>query len=310
MARVSIVVAARDAAATIGDTLASVAAQTYGDWDLILVDDASSDRTGELAAALGDRVRVLRNATPIGPAGARNRAVEHATGELIATLDADDLWMPAYLERQISAYDRAVTEGRPVAVVCCDAQLLGPGGLELEQWSDRVKLPGRVTLDVLLRENVVYNSVLMSRAVFVENDGYRVELVGVEDFDLMLRIAERGGEIVVNDEVLATYRLRPDSLSSHSARMAAGTRVVYERALTRGRLNLTQRALARRQWRLHALLERRAHLSAAREAGRPAVLDGLRLAPLTARVALEHPERWAPWLRHGPRRAAAGRHAG
>jgi glycosyltransferase involved in cell wall biosynthesis len=309
MARVSVIIAARNAAGTLSQALESVAMQTYRDWEAVVVDDASSDGTGELTAVLGDRVRLVHNDTPLGPAAARNRGVEHASSELIATLDADDLWLPTYLERQIAVYDQAVANGRPVALVCCDAELLGPRGPELERWSDRVKLPGRVTLDVLLRENVVYNSVLMSRAAFVEHGGYEVSLVGVEDFDLWVRVAEVS-EIAVNQELLATYRLRPDSLSAHTARMAAGTSLVYDRALARGRLSAAQRLVARRQRRLHDLLERRAQVTAAREAGRSAALAGLRLAPLTARVALEHPERWALWLRHGPRRAAAGRHAG
>jgi hypothetical protein len=173
-------------------------------------------------------------------------------------------------------------------------------------------MPAVVTLDALLRENAVYNSVLISRAVFIQHGGYdpHPDLVGVEDYDLWLRVVEQGWEIVVNREPLATYRLRPDALSADAARISAGTQRVYENALARGRLNSRQVAIARRQRRMYTLLERRATVACAREAGRSVSLAGLRLAPLTARVAFEHPERWAAWLRRGPRRAAAGRHTG
>jgi glycosyltransferase involved in cell wall biosynthesis len=309
MPRVSVIVAARDAVATLPQTLASLSAQSYDDWEAVVVDDCSSDGTGqEAAAALGQRVRVLRNDQLLGPAATRNRGVDAARGELIATLDADDLWAPHYLQRQVEAYDSARGEGRQVALVCCDAVLHGPRGPVGERWSDRVRLPTMLTLDELLRENVVYNSVLITRAVFVANGGYRADLVWGEDYDLWLRIVEQGWEIVINPEPLATYRLRTDALSADSARIAAGTRTVYELALARGHLSLRQRSIARRQRRLYALLERRATVAGAREAGHGAALATLRMAPLTARVALEHPERWAGWMRHGPRRAGAGRH--
>jgi glycosyltransferase involved in cell wall biosynthesis len=309
MPRVSVIVAARDAAATLPETLSSVAAQTYGDWDLVLVDDASTDNTGELAAVLGDRARTVSNARALGPAGARNRGVADAGGELIATLDADDLWKPDYLTRQVGVYDEFRRAGRSVGVVGCDAELIGAVGDDGQRWSDRVRFPSEVTLDALLHENFVYNSVLMSRNAFLASGGYRPELVGVEDFDLWLRLVEDGWAIVVNHESLASYRLHAGALSADAERIAAGTRAVYEAALARGRLNRRQRSLARRQRRLYRLLERRAALAARHPSGRPRGLAAVGLVPATARVALEHPERWGKWLRRGPRPAGAGRHA-
>jgi len=306
MARVTVIVAARDAARTLPETVASLAAQSYRDWEAILVDDGSADGTGELAAALGERVRVLRNATPRGPASARNRGVASARTELIATLDADDLWHPSYLELQVATYDRARADGRRIAVVCCDAELIDADGGARGRWSDRVPLSDTVTLDALLRENVVYNSVLISRQVFEALGGYRADMIWGEDFDLWIRIVEQGWEIAVNRELLAVYRLRPDALSANSASINAATRTVYEDALRRGRLTPRQRKLARRQRRLHELLERRALLA---EAGKGRTsLAGARLTLAATRVALEHPGRWAGWLRRGPREAATGRH--
>lgn len=311
MPRVSVIVAARDAAATLPQTLSSLSAQTYADWNAILVDDASGDGTAELAAeTLGPRVSVLVNERRLGPAGSRNRGVIAAQSELVATLDADDLWAPTYLEQQVSTYDAARAAGRRVALACCDAELLGPAGPTGERWSDRIALPDRITLEALLRENSVYNSVLISREVFLAHGGYHQDLIWGEDYDLWLRLLEDGWEFAVSHEPLATYRLRPDALSADSARITMATAEVYERALARGRLSRRQRRTVRRQRRLQRVLARRAMLARAREGGRPAALAELRLVPQLARVALEHPERWAAWLRRGPRRAAAGRHAG
>src|SRR4051812_27552998 len=84
--RVSVIIPAHDAAAFIEQTLASVAAQSYADWEVILTDDASADDTAQRAAAAPARAQVVRSEHNLGPAGARNLALERASGELVALL--------------------------------------------------------------------------------------------------------------------------------------------------------------------------------------------------------------------------------
>lgn len=305
MPRVSVVIAARDATATLAQTLASVVAQDFSDWEVVVVDDGSTDATGELAAGFDPRVRVVLNEQALGPSGARNRGVDEARGELVATLDADDLWLPEYLARQVALLDAEQDAGRRIGLVACDAHLIGPAGEPLGRWSERVGHVERPTLSDLLATNLIFTSVLLPRDVFLATGGYSRDLVWGEDHDLWLRIAQAGWEIVVAPDPLACYRLRPDSLSSQSARLAQGARDVYGRALARGGLTAPQRRLARRRARLFALLVERA-----RVAESPSLAARLALLPRTARVALEHPERWLAWLRRGPRAAGQGRHAG
>src|SRR5690349_603799 len=102
MARVSIVMPAYNAAAVIDQSVGSVLAQGYADWELIVGDDGSTDDTVERLQAYGDRVRVVREERNGGPAAARNLALRHAAGELVAFLDADDRWLPHFLETQIA----------------------------------------------------------------------------------------------------------------------------------------------------------------------------------------------------------------
>src|SRR5688500_7031207 len=100
---VSVVMPAYNAEATIASAMASVRAQTYAGWELIVVDDGSTDRTAEIAAgaaATDKRIRVIRQRNQ-GVAAARNAAIEAATGRYLAFLDADDLWLPSKLERQL-----------------------------------------------------------------------------------------------------------------------------------------------------------------------------------------------------------------
>jgi cellulose synthase/poly-beta-1,6-N-acetylglucosamine synthase-like glycosyltransferase len=296
MPRVSVITAARDAAPYLREALDSVFAQTFGDWEAVVVDDGSTDDTPDVARSYGNRVRVIANERPLGPAGARNLGFEHARGELVATLDADDIWTPGYLESQVALYDRARSEGTRVGLVCCDARLLGPRGFEDDTFADRSARPrGKVTLTDLLRVNVVFTSVLAPREVILGLGGYDTALPVAEDYDLWIRMAEAGYEIVWNPEPLATYRLRPESLAGGTSdHLTQCTIRVYERALERGRLDRGQRRIARRQRRLHRLLGRRARVG--QEGG--GLLPRLALLPGTALVALEHPERWAGWIRH------------
>lgn len=304
--RVSVIVPARNAAATLPATLASVRAQTFSDWEVVLVDDGSTDGTAALARAADERVRVVRNEHSTGPAAARNRAIREARGELLALLDADDAYKPRYLESQAAAYDHAVAAGRRVAAVCCDAELVGPDG-PLGRWTDRAGRVERIDLETLLRENVVWVSVLASRAALLELGGYYEPPVGNEDYDLSLRMVEAGWEIVVNPEVLGVYRLGASARSSQVERMALAGRLVLERALARGALTRKQRRIARRRRRRFEIVRRRAQLAALPSAWRRAVA-ALRLAPLVGLAALENPWLWCHWLSRGPRTVGQGRH--
>jgi glycosyltransferase involved in cell wall biosynthesis len=97
---VSVVLPVRDSATFVAEAIHTVLAQTYGDYEIIVVDDGSTDGTADVVAAFGAAVRLVQQ-EPSGAATARNRGVREAHGELIAFLDADDLWVPDKLERQM-----------------------------------------------------------------------------------------------------------------------------------------------------------------------------------------------------------------
>ena len=101
---VSVIIPAHNAGAWLGETLASVTAQTYGDLEIIVVDDGSSDTTAQLAESLGATVVRTRGA---GPGGARNAGMAAANGEFLQFLDADDLLAPQKIERQVTVLDTA-----------------------------------------------------------------------------------------------------------------------------------------------------------------------------------------------------------
>ena len=100
---VSIIMPSYNTAKFIAETIDSVLAQTYSNWELIIVDDCSKDDTDAVVAAYTDpRIHYLKNETNSGAALSRNRALREAKGRWIAFLDSDDLWLPEKLEKQIA----------------------------------------------------------------------------------------------------------------------------------------------------------------------------------------------------------------
>ncbi len=317
MPRVSVIVPAHNAARFIEQTIESVRAQTYRDWELIVVDDGSSDATWELLQNAGSRVRSFRREHAGGPALARNLALANATGELVAFLDADDLLLARYLESQLNCYEAAirrheragVDERARVGLVACDAQIMIEEQYvpytHLQRLADR---HAPITLERVLRGNPIFIACLVPTAVGEAVDWFDPELFGTEDFGLWIKILEAGYRAVLNDEVLAVYRRTAGSVSSNIASQGLNNRRAYELALDRGRLTAGQRRIARRAIRYNRAMERVALL---RFKGTPGVnsgVRGLRSLPLLLWVALVNPRMWPQWfelLRSGRAKDAA-----
>jgi cellulose synthase/poly-beta-1,6-N-acetylglucosamine synthase-like glycosyltransferase len=243
MPRVSVITPAHDNAATIEATLRSVVAQTFADWELVVADDASNDATPALVRDFGDpRVRLVRSPTNVGPAGARNLALDHAGGELVAFLDADDRYEPSYLATMIG---RLEAEGPGVGIVCCDAWRETPQGEVLGRYSALHGPAEGIDLAGLLLRNRVLIASLCPREVVDEAGGFSTECWGSEDHDLWLRIVEHGHRVAYVDEPLVRYRVAEGSISSSRLRMARTDQATFGRALARGRLDAGQRAIAR-----------------------------------------------------------------
>jgi glycosyltransferase involved in cell wall biosynthesis len=297
MPRVSVIIPAYNAQAYLTETLASVEAQTYRDWEVVVADDGSTDATVETAETFGERFKVLRGGSNEGPAAARNRAVPASDGELLAFLDADDLWLPSYLDRMVQLYDESQTRGVRAGVLTCDARILGPDGFLPKTYMEFKGFPSDVTMMRMLVSNPVFGGALSTRALVDEAGGFCPELFGTEDYDLWLRIMELGYRVVATREALTVYRLRPASVSANLARMSRSLQLTYRRALERGRLTPRQRRMARRQLRLQRALEQVGLIKSERRAGGLALARLLRGLPLFVPVAAENPDRWLATVR-------------
>lgn len=260
MTAFSVIIPAYLAEATIGETLDSLLAQTFGDFEAIVLDDASPDRTAaivEAYAAYDRRIRLVR-LEKCGPSRARNLGVEQAQGEWIAFLDADDLWAPHKLAALAAA---AARPGAPAALYGRTAFFRDDPAAA--RTVSPVKSAALTPLD-LLRENAVctLSNLAVERAAFMAVGGFDPKIVHGEDVEFMMRLSARGGRIEAIDDVLVFYRASDSGLSANLAAMRAGwlaalttarrLAVPLERSDIRAAEAVHLRYLARRALRVRA----------------------------------------------------------
>ncbi len=210
---VSIVMCAFNAARYIRETIDSVLAQTFTDFELIIVNDGSSDQTVEIVHSYSDARIVLLEQQNAGPAAARNTALKQASGNYLAILDSDDLWLSHYLETMLGIFK---TDSN-IDFVYPNAELFGTPSWNGKRFMDRDPSSLPVTLDKLIsRECNVFISSVFKREIIDQVGGFDISLRGSEDLDLWLRICQAGYNFTFTTEVLAKYRKRDDSLSSGS----------------------------------------------------------------------------------------------
>jgi glycosyltransferase involved in cell wall biosynthesis len=223
MPTVSVVIPAYNAEATIVETLASLFAQSFPDFEALVVDDGSSDRTAEVAAGTGDaRVRVISIANG-GVARARNRAVAEAQGEMIAFLDADDLWDPRKLELQVAALER-----EPQAGWCVT------GGVRIDGSSREIAplpllAPADVCMTLLLHSMTVghLSSGMVRKPLLEQVGGFDARFSQCADWDLWLRLSVAAPVAVVADKLLL-YRTTEGNMSSNVALLERDTFAVLD----------------------------------------------------------------------------------
>lgn len=250
---VSIIVPAYTCAAYIGETLDSVFAQTFGDYEVIVVNDGSPD-TAELERVLEpyrERIVYLRQENK-GVSAARNTAIRAARAPLVAMLDADDLLEPDYLAVQVAAmrHDPTLDVLYPDALIFGDALHGGKTYMQVNPSQ------GEVTFESLLTQQctVTSNSIVRRQAI-LNAGGYDESLKRSEDFDLWLRILKQGGRISYHRRVLARYRRREGSLSTEIALMNRDTLNVLDKAERTLSLTEEERVLFKQERaRFHALM--------------------------------------------------------
>ncbi len=199
MPRVTVIIPTYNRVGMVIEAVASVLAQTWRDFEVVVVDDASTDGT---AAALAEcrEVRLLRHSQRRGVSAARNTGIRAARGEWLAFLDSDDLWRPEKLARQM-----AYLLARPGLCLCqTDETWVRRGSRVNKPWSHRKKA-GRIFLPSLARCVVSPSAVILHRRLIEAHGGFDETLPAAEDYDLWLRLTWRL-EVGLVDEPLVIKR--------------------------------------------------------------------------------------------------------
>lgn len=235
--RVSVVMPAYNAARFIGESVNSVICQSVTDWELVVVDDCSTDDTREIVKALCDkdsRIRLIELERNFGgPAGPRNVGIKEAKAKLIAFLDSDDIWHPEKLAHQLAVMDKekAVFVCSEMVDFSNEADILFPvlsnvqtEAVSFMQQSVRARIP---TSSVL-----VFRSILQ-KVPFREDPAYKA----VEDYHCWLRILDLAGECVKIKAPLLWYRRSEGQISGSKLTMMKRVLMVHREFPGRSRLS-------------------------------------------------------------------------
>lgn len=218
---VSVIIPTYNSAPYISEAIDSVLGQSYSDYEIIVIDDGSTDNTGELLNnySHNPKVSVIRLDVNSGVSAARNAGLNIARGDIIALLDADDIWLPEKLNKQVQALKEAPESGW----IYCNGSVVDQNLKKMyfftERWN---QTGGMIYADILLKSLCVpVSSVIIKREVFDHCGFFDPELKAVEDLDLFLRIA-RKYKCAYLKEPLFNYRVHNDNLSRKEDRMEVG----------------------------------------------------------------------------------------
>jgi glycosyltransferase involved in cell wall biosynthesis len=250
----SVVMAAYNAGPTIEASIRSLLAQTFESFELIVIDDGSTDDTAAKTMAFESDGRVTLVRQPnFGLAAARNTGIAVAKGELVSMLDSDDLWLPTYLARMKETLDRE----SEAAFAYTNAWILDDKTKRIHKttamaYQEPPETPPPTSEQLLLellRRNFIFTSTTVRKAVLDDVGGFDLRLHAAEDYELWLRLAAHGYRAASPGEILAVYRLRPNSLSRNQLLMMRSLCQVFDIVTDHYELSPEARALAEERQR-------------------------------------------------------------
>lgn len=227
---VSIVMPAYKAASVIGESIASVLAQTHQSWELLIAEDCGPDNTRDVVRQWqkqDGRIRLIELPENGGPSAARNAALRHAQGRWLAFLDSDDLWLPSKLERQLAFH-----QARPGTKLSFTGfRRISADGSQTGRY---VPVPARLDYHRLLKNTAIATStVIVDRA---ETGEFSMKKTYYDDFACWLALLKPGGHAAGLDEDLMRYRVMDASVSRDKKHSARQVWLAYRKIEGLGRL--------------------------------------------------------------------------
>jgi glycosyltransferase involved in cell wall biosynthesis len=250
----TVVMPAYNAEATIGSSISSLMNQTYSSFELIVVDDGSTDRTAEVVRPFEEdgRVWMLRQRNS-GLAASRNEAISRGRGRLISMLDSDDLWLPTYLATMKAGLDAdpKASFGYTDAWIIEDSTKRVHKATAMANQEPPEKPPWdpELFLRELLQRNFVFTAVTVRRSALDEVGPFDLRLRAAEDYELWLRLAARSHRAIRPPGTHAVYRIRAGSLSRNELLMTRSLCRLFKLVNEEYELSPENRAVAERRLR-------------------------------------------------------------
>jgi len=286
MTRVSVIIPTYNRAGYLGEAIQSVLDQTFSDFELLVVDDGSTDNTREVVASFKDvRVRYIQQENR-GVAAARNAGIKASDGEYIAFLDSDDIWLPENLEIKVKLLD-----SRPeVGLVCSDAYFFdNSSGATLcrlwhdpksPAWFDPVRAARQPLKELIRKGCLIMPPASLVRSQVVTAVNYFDEsLPTSEDWDFIIRIVQRF-QVEIIDMPLLKVRRHSTNLSENQEKMYRGAVAAINKAMHSGSFSGEELKLLKERLVLaRSRYGRWALLGGKEAAARKALVAGIRLDP-------------------------------
>ena len=225
---VSVIIPAYNSADFIDEALKSVFDQTYKDLEIIVVDDGSTDDTRAVLEKYGDRVNYHYQDNN-GPASARNRGIKLARGKYIAFLDADDLWLPTKLEKQVALIKNRENLGFVTTGVCSFDE---NGDYGFATYKRDKLMKGDIARNIFLKSDVGTPTVMARKQVFDEIGLFDEEIRYAEDDNMWIRIASHY-DVELIDETLTKVRNHPARMTLNRAELLENVQKNIEYLRTR-----------------------------------------------------------------------------
>ena len=224
---VTIITPSYNSSKYILDTINSVQYQTYKNWEMLIVDDASTDNTVNIIknfCKIDSRIKLISLKRNVGPGAARTLAVQRASGRYVAYLDADDIWMPQKLERQIK-----FMQDNKYAFSCTSYEVINDSGKSLNKF---IHMPKRLDYLNFLKNNILQTVGIMVDLKYIEKKLLFMPNIRIgEDAATWLQILKSGKICFGLDEILAKYRRTSKSLSSNKIKSVLGTWRMYRKVV-------------------------------------------------------------------------------
>ncbi|MCH4822501.1 glycosyltransferase [Gramella lutea] len=222
---VSVIMPAYNAEAFIAESIQSVLNQDYQNWELWVIDDASTDSTRNIVRKYTKEnlnIRLIENPSNLGTHHSRNKGIKAAQGDYIAFLDADDLWKPEKLSKQVKFIQK-----HKLSACFSSYELIAENGNQLNKI---VQALPKLTYQKLLKANYVGNltGIYDSRQL---GKIYSPEISKRQDWALWLKVVEKGGPMMGIEDPLALYRLRKNSISRNKVEMLKYNFKVFHQVL-------------------------------------------------------------------------------